>query len=174
MKKQNNQGFTIIELLTSFTLASVVMILLFNILITIKENYIHSTLETEFETQFSLFANALNEESFKCNVTTANATNTSTLSKVVINFIDSPTCDVKSAELTKQTSGNKVVFNYIKTAKDNTKTTLKYEFPEGVKVVNNLSLDRTAPYYFMNIHFEVNYPMSGETKSHYLKVLYNK
>ena len=48
MRKTTERGFTVVELLTSFTLASVVMILLFNILIAVKADYVENKIETEY------------------------------------------------------------------------------------------------------------------------------
>lgn len=47
----NNKGFTTIELITSFTLASVIMIILFNVIIVLKDNlsYVNAKTNTLIE-----------------------------------------------------------------------------------------------------------------------------
>lgn len=44
---KNQKGFTLVELIASFTLALVIMFFLFQIVITVKELYVSSGLKTE-------------------------------------------------------------------------------------------------------------------------------
>ena len=61
-----NKGFTLIELITTIALSSVVIILLLNIIILIKEIYIETNLKTELYVNQSNLSNVLNEK-FKNN-----------------------------------------------------------------------------------------------------------
>ena len=63
MKSINNQnGFTIIELITSFSLTMVVLVFLFNIVIIMKETYMTNTDKSELIVNQSLLSTALNED----------------------------------------------------------------------------------------------------------------
>lgn len=62
MIRKDKQGFTIIELLTAFSLATVVMVFLFNILVSVKKNYIQNTVESELYAQQALLSRALSQD----------------------------------------------------------------------------------------------------------------
>lgn len=170
MRKVNKKGFTIVELLTSFSLASVVMILLFNILLTIKENYIHNKLETEFESQFALLATALNEDAFKCSGT-GSATNN-------LYFTSSDVCQLNRIFIGSEQKDGKTVITYrrYKSTWDYADTT--YEFPEGVSLENikltPYTVDGTSTnrYYVFNLEFKITYPESGEEEKRTMKIFY--
>lgn len=62
MKKMNQRGFTVVELLTSFSLATVVMVFLFNILISIKESYIGHKAVSEANTNQAFISRIINDD----------------------------------------------------------------------------------------------------------------
>lgn len=62
MKKIDKRGFTVVELLTSFSLATVVMVFLFNILISIKEGYINHKILSEANTDQAFISRIINED----------------------------------------------------------------------------------------------------------------
>ncbi len=68
---KNQKGFTIIELLTSFTLSTVVLVFLFNIIVIIKENYINSSLRSELVLQQSLLSDQLNYDAMEYTLVSA-------------------------------------------------------------------------------------------------------
>lgn len=172
MRKTNTKGFTIVELLTSFSLASVVMILLFNILLTIKENYIHNKLETEFESQFALLATALNEDAFKCSGNPGSRVTNNTFY-----FTSSDVCQLDYITVNSTQKDGKTVITYrrYKGSWDYDEST--YEFPEGVVLENSkfdsYSLTSSSnKYYMLNLDFKVTYPVSGEEENHTMRIFY--
>ena len=62
MNLKNNSGFTIIELITSFSLTMVVLIFLFNIVVILKETYVDNSVKSELIINQSLLSTALNED----------------------------------------------------------------------------------------------------------------
>lgn len=62
--KRKNRGFTIIELLTSFSLASVVMLFLFNILVIVKKNYTKNSVRSELVVNQSLLSSELYHDAY--------------------------------------------------------------------------------------------------------------
>ena len=63
---KNNKGFTLVELITSFALASVIMIFIFNIVVLLKNNYISKSVRTDLLIKQSLLSQKINED-FKSN-----------------------------------------------------------------------------------------------------------
>ena len=55
MKNFNNKGFTIVELMIAFSLTMVVVVLLFQIVLTLKDIYVSSGIKTEIFTKNSNF-----------------------------------------------------------------------------------------------------------------------
>ncbi len=68
---KNQKGFTIIELLTSFTLATVVLVFLFNILVIVKENYLNTSIKSELVLQQSLLSDQLNYDAMEYTLVSA-------------------------------------------------------------------------------------------------------
>ena len=62
----NKKGFTLVELITSFALASVIMIFIFNIVVLLKNNYISKSVRTDLMIKQSLLSQKINED-FKNN-----------------------------------------------------------------------------------------------------------
>lgn len=60
--KNNQGGFTIIELITSFSLTMVVLIFLFNIVLIMKETYVSNSTKSDLIINQSLISVALNED----------------------------------------------------------------------------------------------------------------
>ena len=58
----NKKGFTLVELITSFALASVIMIFIFNIVVLLKNNYISKSVRTDLMIKQSLLSQKLNED----------------------------------------------------------------------------------------------------------------
>ncbi len=56
---KNQKGFTIVELLTAFSLSMVVMVFLFNIVMMIKENYLAQSIKSELIVQQGLLSDEL-------------------------------------------------------------------------------------------------------------------
>lgn len=65
MKKN---GFTLVELITSFALASVIMIFIFNIVVILKQNYISKSVRTDLMIKQSLLSQKINEDFTNNNV----------------------------------------------------------------------------------------------------------
>lgn len=61
-KISNSNGFTIIELLTSFSLAMVVMVFIFNIVLLLKNSYILNSAKSELIVNQSLLSVELNSD----------------------------------------------------------------------------------------------------------------
>ena len=57
-----NKGFTLVELITTFALASVIIILLLNIIVLIKNIYVETNLKTELYINQSNLSNMLNKK----------------------------------------------------------------------------------------------------------------
>ena len=66
--KNNNKGFTLVELITSFALASVIMIFIFNIVVILKNNYISKSVRTDLLIKQSLLSQKMNEDFTNNNV----------------------------------------------------------------------------------------------------------
>ena len=58
---KNNQGFTVVELLASFTLMMVVTMFLFEVVMELKNIYVSSSLETSVKNENALIARAIND-----------------------------------------------------------------------------------------------------------------
>ncbi|MBR3523123.1 MAG: prepilin-type N-terminal cleavage/methylation domain-containing protein [Bacilli bacterium] len=65
---KNNKGFTLVELITSFALASVIMIFIFNIVVILKNNYISKSVRTDLLIKQSLLSQKMNEDFTNNNV----------------------------------------------------------------------------------------------------------
>lgn len=59
---KDQRGFTIIELITSFSLTMVVLVFLFNIVVIMKETYIVNSTKSDLVVMQSLLSTALNED----------------------------------------------------------------------------------------------------------------
>ena len=59
---KDQSGFTIIELITSFSLTMVVLVFLFNIVVTMKETYVTNSAKSDLIVTQSLLSTALNED----------------------------------------------------------------------------------------------------------------
>lgn len=175
MRKLNNKGFTVVELLTSFTLASVVMILLTNILLTIKENYLQNKLEVELESQVALLSRRLNEDATNCTATSFGQWGS------FIDFNDTPSCDFSSMKLTITQEDDRAIATIKKYDISGTVSDDKYEFPKGTSVSATgisriiLTNDKGNELSYLLVQFDINatMPMTGEKKTKHVKVLYN-
>ena len=58
----NNKGFTVVELLASFTLTMIVMVFLFEIVLQLKEVYVTSALKTKIYDKNAIVATTLNDK----------------------------------------------------------------------------------------------------------------
>ena len=58
----NNKGFTVVELLASFTLTMIIVVFLFEIVLELKDVYSSDSIKTKIITQNSLIATALNKK----------------------------------------------------------------------------------------------------------------
>lgn len=63
---KNERGFTIVELLTSFALASVVMVFLFTVVMILKNNFVSKSVRTDLVIKQSLLSKKINTD-FKNN-----------------------------------------------------------------------------------------------------------
>ena len=59
---KNNKGFTIVELITSFAMASIVMVFLFTIVMFLKNNFIAKSVKTDLLIKQSLLSKELNKD----------------------------------------------------------------------------------------------------------------
>jgi len=162
MRKTTERGFTVVELLTSFTLASVVMILLFNILIAVKADYVEDKIETEYNAQQSLLSHALNKDATNCSLSAM----TKTGNTFLLSFMKSDTCSGGSKTLkveeTKITYNGKV-----------------YEFPDGVTIDVSGSSAKEGDisgiqYFFLKIPITMNIYSTGETRKLDITSFYTK
>ena len=64
----NKKGFTLVELITTFALSAVIVILLINIIITIKNIYSKTNIKTELYIKQSTLSNAMNKKINKDNL----------------------------------------------------------------------------------------------------------
>ena len=64
----NKKGFTLVELITSFALASVIMIFVFNIVVILKQNYISKSVRTDLMIKQALLSQKINEDFTNNNV----------------------------------------------------------------------------------------------------------
>lgn len=71
----NNKGFTVVELLASFTLTMVIVVFLFEIVLELKDIYINSGLKTQVVNKNAIIANNLNTRFSENKVATANCDN---------------------------------------------------------------------------------------------------
>lgn len=160
MLKTNERGFTIVELLTSFALATVVMVFLFNILLIIKKDYMVKKLDIDFSTQQSLLSDALNKDATNCPIEQIFKKD-NTFSIV---FQGGKNCP--SSISTVVLEERRITYNGI-----------IYNFPEGVtinvaassaelKKINNLS------YYYLNIPISLEFYSTGEKKDTSLTSFY--
>ena len=62
MKIIKTQGFTVIELLVSFTLTALVMTFLFEVVISLKNLYYKTEVQTELISKQSLISRLINED----------------------------------------------------------------------------------------------------------------
>lgn len=60
--KLNKNGFTLIELITTFTLASIIMVFLFSIVMVLKDTYISKHTKTELIIKQSLLSQKINDD----------------------------------------------------------------------------------------------------------------
>jgi len=60
--KNDQKGFTIVELITSFSLTMVVLIFLFNIVILMKKSYVENSAKSDLISEQSLLVTSLNED----------------------------------------------------------------------------------------------------------------
>lgn len=72
--KLNNKGFTVVELLATFTLTMIVTMLLFEVVLELKKVYISSDVETLIKNENALVANELNKQIFDKQIPTIDAT----------------------------------------------------------------------------------------------------
>lgn len=73
--KLNNKGFTVVELLATFTLTMIVTMLLFEVVLELKKVYISSDVETLIKNENALVANELNKQIFDKNIPAISADN---------------------------------------------------------------------------------------------------
>lgn len=151
MIKTNESGFTVVELLTSFALATIVMIFLFNILLAVKKDYMTKKLETDFSIQYALLSDALNSDATNCPLNQI-IRNGNTFS---ISFQSGENCPTDLSELVIEDS----------------QITYKgevYKFSEGVTIKQDSIEYRKnvtpVSYYYLNIPISIDFNVTGETK----------
>lgn len=79
----NNKGFTLVELLVSFTLSMIIVIILFQLIINLKEVYVQTGLKTELLNKQNLMENKIYNDLLNRQVTSIDNCNTGLL---CINF----------------------------------------------------------------------------------------
>lgn len=152
MIKTNESGFTIVELLTSFTLATIVMIFLFNILLVVKKDYMIKKLETDFNVQYALLSDALNKDATNC----------------PINQITESGNTLSITFQTKENCPNGIS----KLVIEDNQITYKgeiYKFPEGITIEKDeVKFERktnTFSYYYLNIPISIDFAATGDSKN---------
>ena len=68
--KLNNKGFTVVELLASFTLTMIITTLLFEVVLELKDVYVSSELETSIKNENALIAREINKQISNGNIPT--------------------------------------------------------------------------------------------------------
>ena len=68
----NKKGFTVVELLASFTLTMIIVVFLFEIVLELKDVYVANTLKTKVLNQNALIATKLEKELDKLDINTTN------------------------------------------------------------------------------------------------------
>lgn len=71
---KDQRGFTIIELITSFSLTMVVLVFLFNVVVIMKEAYVINSTKSEMIVKQSLLSTALNEDLYSSATSLSTAT----------------------------------------------------------------------------------------------------
>lgn len=129
MKKN---GFTIIELITSFALASVIMIFIFNIVMILKDNYISKSMKTDLIIKQSLLSQKINEDFVSNNIVSiATCTETSK------NCYDIKFEDNTSKRLTITNNGNTIKYgDYTYTLNNNSYTDKVNAYIEYIDVAD--------------------------------------
>ena len=104
--KLNNKGFTVVELLATFTLTMVVMVFLFEVVLELKNVYIASNVETLAKNENALIASELNKQIYNKNIPISCLNNTCTLSdgKTIIFDSSSAKIGVKTYEMPEDTT----------------------------------------------------------------------
>lgn len=99
--KLNNKGFTVVELLATFTLTMVVMIFLFEVVLELKNVYIASNIETLVKNENALIASELNRQIYNKNIPSSCLNNPCTLSndKTITFYSNYVTIGVKRFEM---------------------------------------------------------------------------
>lgn len=103
---KDQKGFTIIELITSFSLTMVVLVFLFNIVVIMKETYVTNSTKSELIVKQSLLSTALNEDLYSSGTSLYTATCGTGYDKCYsIGFNDGTT-----TKLSISTSNNKIKY----------------------------------------------------------------
>lgn len=103
----NKKGFTIIELVTALTLATVIMIFLFNLVFILKDVYMSSEKKATMLVEQAAISEEVNSFVYGKKITS--------VEKIDDNSIDITTSDgTKRLKITKQNSNNRIEFgNYL-------------------------------------------------------------
>ena len=112
----NNKGFTVVELLASFTLTMIITTLLFEVVLELKDVYVSSELETAIKNENALIAREINKQIDNGNIPVECGGNVCTLKdNEVIEFQQSA---VKVAKKTFEMPDDTYIDTYINENED--------------------------------------------------------
>lgn len=155
-----NKGFTLVELITTFALSAVIIVLLINVIILIKNVYYKASIKTELYINQSNLSNALNSK-LKHNMLSSYEECDDTEFCYIFNFINEESIKLKVSE-SKITFGNFVyklndktkvvnptlINNYIDISETNGKNLLNLKVP----IINE---------FYPDINFGINLVYAG-------------
>ncbi len=139
--KLNNKGFTVVELLATFTLTMIITTLLFQVVLSLKDIYVYSELETSIKNENALIAREINSQ---------------------INAGNIPVeCGNSSCTLL---DGSDITFSSNRKIKVGNKT---FEMPEGTYINDDYSISSVCPSDLAtssneNCYLKVSYTVTGE------------
>ena len=159
----NNKGFTVVELLASFTLTMIIVVFLSQIVLELKDVYLSDTIKTKTISQNSLIATALNKKFDENTIIRASC---STTNSCEITYSDN------SNETVKIENNKVIIGNQTFSMPDNTDISVddvKYQFSTGT--LGSLEMDENAyikiayivesKYFKKPVKFSYTYSFSG-------------
>lgn len=139
---KNNNGMTLVEFITSFTLASIIIVLLLNVILILRDVYNKSNIKSDIIIEQSSLSNQLNKEFVKNNLISYSINNSDNYSFV---FTDD-------------------IYNLVV---NRTEYTIKfgkytYKFPEGTKIGNpSIDIKTFSVYSGNDSIFILNIPITN-------------
>jgi len=181
---KNRNGFTIVELLTSFALTSVVAVFLFNIVFLLKDIYVERSLTGTTTLDYFLFSNSLNKDFYVDNIKRISTCSTGTTCyEFILNDIGVTT---KRLVINDVPGDQYVSYSRIGSAESYVYTLDKYETFGNAPFGTGYACKKTASAilgervlsnnrgYEMNSYLYINIPIVStvENVNHSIKLLY--